>query len=90
MEEYKRIIYQPGRVTRVILNRPRYVNAISHPTYAEIEDAFKRAAVDPECRVLVISGAGNNFSSGHDTVGGSPEGAPVLADGVPAEELRKK
>ena len=90
MEEYKRIIYQPGKVTRIIINRPRWQNAISHPTYAEIEDGFKRAAADKECRVLVVSGAGNNFSSGHDTIGGSPEGAPVLADGVPAEELRKR
>ena len=90
LPEYKRIIYEPGRVTRIILNRPRYQSAISHPMYAEIQHAVQRAGDDPECRVLVVSGAGRSFSSGHDTIGGSVEGAPVLADGVPAEELRKR
>jgi enoyl-CoA hydratase len=88
--EYKSIIYEPGPVTRLIFNRPRYKNAISHPMYAEIEHAFERAAADSECKVLVVSGAGDHFGSGHDVLGGSPEGAPMLDDGVPPAELRKR
>ena len=45
--EYERVIYQPGVVTRIILNRPRYRNAMSHPLLFEMEDAFDRAAADP-------------------------------------------
>ena len=37
--EYERIIYKPGRVTQIIINRPRYRNGISHPMYCELEDA---------------------------------------------------
>lgn len=88
-KEYKRIIYQPGRVTRIILNRPRYKNAISHPLFGELENAFDRAAADVECRVIVISGAGDCFSSGDDAIGLTPESAPMLADGRTPEQLIK-
>ena len=66
-KKYKRIIYDPGRVTRIILNRPEYLNTSSHAMLAEIEDAFDRASADPGCHVIVISGAGSCFSSGDDS-----------------------
>ncbi len=87
--EYKSIIYQPGKVTRIILNRPKYLNAISHPMYAEIEDAFDRFSEDPECKVAVISGAGSCFSAGHDAIGLTPESAPMLSDRRTPEQLVK-
>jgi enoyl-CoA hydratase len=64
--EYERIIYKPGRVTQIIMKRPHSLNAISHPMYMEMEDAFDRAAADKECRVIVLSGAGRCFSASHD------------------------
>ncbi|OGN89129.1 MAG: hypothetical protein A2158_08130, partial [Chloroflexi bacterium RBG_13_46_14] len=85
--EYKSIIYQPGKVTRIILNRPEYLNAISHPMYGEIEDAFDRFSEDPECKVAVISGAGKCFSGGHDAIGLTPESAPMLSDRRTPEQL---
>lgn len=88
-KEYKRILYQPGRVTRIILNRPRYANALSHPLLAELEHAFDRAAADPECRVIVLSGAGRSFSSGDDTIGLTPESPPMMADERTPEQLMK-
>lgn len=88
-KDYKRIIYEPGTVTRIILNRPRYKNAISHPLFGELENAFDRAAADPECRVIVISGAGDCFSGGDDAIGLTPESAPMLADGRTPEKLIK-
>ncbi len=88
--EYKRIIYQPGKVTRIILNRPRYNNAVSAPMFGEIESAFDRAAINPECHVIVISGAGRCFSAGHDAIGLTPESAPMMADGLTPEELMQK
>lgn len=69
--EYKHIIYQPGKVARVILNRPRYLNAQSRLMREEMDDAFARAAEDDEVGVIVLSGAGDHFSSGHDM--GTPE-----------------
>lgn len=90
-KEYKRIIYQPGRVARIIMNRPRYNNALSHPHLSEIEHAFNRAAADPECRVIVLSGAGRNFSAGDDAMGLTPESAPMMAAGEKTpEELMKQ
>lgn len=90
--EYTRIIYQPGPVARLIMNRPKWHNALSHSMYAEIENAYDRFANDPECKVLVLSGAGDCFSAGHDAigVGTSPEAAPVLANALPPEEQMKR
>ena len=69
--EYKHIIYQPGKVARVILNRSRYLNAQSRLMREEMDDAFSRAVEDDEVGVIVLSGAGDHFSSGHDL--GTPE-----------------
>ncbi|HEY95971.1 MAG TPA: hypothetical protein G4O15_13655 [Dehalococcoidia bacterium] len=89
-DEYKGIIYEPGKITRIKLNRPRYLNAISHPTYAEIDDAFERFGNDPEAKVLVISGEGSCFCAGHDAMGLTPESAPMLADRRTPEQLMKQ
>ena len=85
--EYKRIIYDPGVVSRIILHRPRYRNALSHPTLSEIEHAFNRAAADRECRVIVMSGDGICFSTGDDVFGLSPESPPVMADERTPQQL---
>jgi len=68
---YEQIIYQPGVIARVILNRPQYHNAQSRVLLEEMDDAFKRAAADDEVRVIILSGNGQHFSSGHDL--GTPE-----------------
>ena len=41
--DYQHIIYKPGKVARVILNRPRYYNAQGHLMRMEMDDAFGRA-----------------------------------------------
>ena len=64
--EYKHIIYQPGKVARIILNRPRYYNAQSRLMREEMDDAFARAAEDDEVGCIIMSGVGKHFSSGHD------------------------
>lgn len=69
--DYKHIVYQPGKVARVILNRPRYFNAQSHLMFEEMEDAFNRSVQDEGVGAIVLSGAGDHFSSGHDL--GTPE-----------------
>lgn len=64
--EYKEIIYQPGKVARVILNRHRYYNAQSWLLREEMDDAFNRAVADEQVCVIVLSGKGKHFSVGHD------------------------
>ncbi len=63
---YESVRYEPGKVARVILNRPERHNAQSWTLLEEMEDAFNAAVADPECRVIVLSGAGRSFSAGHD------------------------
>jgi enoyl-CoA hydratase len=54
------------RIARVTMNRPRYRNAQSRRMLEAMDEAFARAADDPEVRVIVLAGAGEHFSSGHD------------------------
>lgn len=62
--EYRQIIYEPGKVARVKLNRPRYRNCLSRVLLEELDDAFRQAASDEEVRVIVLSGEGENFCRG--------------------------
>ncbi len=65
--DYQDILYSvDGRVARVILNRPEVKNAQSYRLLHELDHAFQRAVEDPEVRVIVLSGAGDSFSAGHD------------------------
>ncbi len=63
---YKDIIYEPGKVARIILNRPRYLNAQSVLMREEMDQAFQLAVEDKQVGAIVLSGAGDHFSAGHD------------------------
>jgi len=69
--EYKYIKYEAGKVARIILNRPRYRNALSTVLLEEMDDAFGQAMADEEIRVVVLSAEGDHFSSGDDL--GTPD-----------------
>jgi enoyl-CoA hydratase len=72
MTDYTQIRYeQQGRVARLVLNRPKYRNAQSRLLIEELDDAFQRAAADDGVGVIVLMGAGDHFSAGHDL--GTPE-----------------
>jgi enoyl-CoA hydratase len=72
MAEYQQITYEKmGRVARVTTNRPRYRNAQSRVLLEEMDAAFAEAAADDEVRVIILAGAGEHFSAGHDL--GTPE-----------------
>lgn len=53
-------------VTRLTLNRPDKLNAFTRIMHAELRDALTAAAADPDCRVVVLTGAGRAFSAGQD------------------------
>lgn len=58
-------------VATLTMNRPRYHNAQnSKMTYA-LDALFRRAVDDDDVKVIVLAGAGKNFSAGHDI--GTPE-----------------
>lgn len=65
-DAFEDVLYQPGRVARVILNRPEKRNAQSWRLLREMDEAFTAAMADENCRVIVLSGAGQSFSGGHD------------------------
>ena len=59
------------RIARITLNRPRYRNAQSTVLLEELDRAFEQAADDDEVKVIILAGAGEHFSAGHDL--GTPE-----------------
>ncbi len=70
--DYKQITYeQHDRVARIVLNRPRYRNAQSRILLEELDHAFGYAGEDDSIGAIVLAGAGDHFSAGHDL--GTPE-----------------
>ncbi|HJU28875.1 MAG TPA: enoyl-CoA hydratase-related protein [Candidatus Binataceae bacterium] len=59
------------RVERITLNRPRYRNAQSTVLLKELDRAFEAAADDDDVKVVILAGAGDHFSAGHDL--GTPD-----------------
>lgn len=58
-----------GSIARIILNRPEARNAQDNQMTYELDDAFKAAALDDQVKVIILSGEGPHFSSGHDIRG---------------------
>ncbi|MGB4136885.1 MAG: enoyl-CoA hydratase [Microbacterium sp.] len=58
-------------IATITLNRPNYRNAQNSAMTYAIDDALSRAVDDDEVRVIVLAGAGDHFSAGHDI--GTPE-----------------
>ncbi|MEU1821058.1 enoyl-CoA hydratase [Streptomyces abikoensis] len=59
-----------GPVATVTMNRPAYRNAQNSAMTYALDSAFSEAAADDGVRVVVLAGAGEHFSAGHDI--GSP------------------
>lgn len=53
-------------VTRIILNRPDKKNAQNRTMLDELDLVFNTEIDDPSTKVLILSGEGSDFSSGHD------------------------
>lgn len=61
-----------GKVGQVILNRPDRKNPLTFESYAELRDLFRGLVYASDIKVVVVSGAGGNYSSGgdvHDIIG---------------------
>jgi len=55
-----------GKVATITLNRPEKKNPLTFGSYGELVDTFRRLARMSDIKVVVITGAGDNFSSGGD------------------------
>jgi len=61
------ILYEEEQyVGKIILNRPKKLNAITIEMYKEIARLIKKTEEKEHIRVLIISGAGKAFSAGFD------------------------
>jgi methylglutaconyl-CoA hydratase len=67
MADYQKILYTVEQaVARITLNRPDKRNALDNVIVGEVKDALREAARDESVRVVLLTGAGKDFSSGAD------------------------
>jgi methylglutaconyl-CoA hydratase len=67
---YHKILYElQDGIARVTLNRPEKRNALNGEIIAELKDAIRETGRDPQCRLILLSGAGKDFCSGADLEG---------------------
>jgi len=72
MSGYETILYDTDdRIVRITLNRPRWRNVQSTLLLRELDDAILKAGDDRSVRVIILTGAGDHFSAGHDL--GTPD-----------------
>jgi enoyl-CoA hydratase len=80
-------------IARLTLNRPQRGNGLTRGLISELEHCVERADLDPEVRVLLLSGRGKGFCGGYDlvesaegmgdattdraSVGAAPPGSPL-------------
>jgi len=67
------ILYEASdAIATITLNRPQAANAQTLELLDDLDEAWQRAADDPDVRVIVLQANGKHFSSGHDI--SSPSG----------------
>lgn len=63
----KLVLYHTeNRVAYITLNRPDKRNALNAAFVGEIKNTFRQAENDPDCKVIVLRGAGEAFCAGAD------------------------
>ena len=64
---YDTLLYEvDGPVATITMNRPEVANAQNTALIDDLDAAFDEADADAAVRVVVLAGAGEHFSSGHD------------------------
>src|SRR6266571_6404792 len=60
-------LYEVGDgIATLTFNRPEAMNALTFEVYAQLRDLFETLRYDEAVRVVVLTGAGDNFCSGGD------------------------
>jgi 2-(1,2-epoxy-1,2-dihydrophenyl)acetyl-CoA isomerase len=65
-------------VVTVTISQPARKNAVSWPMWQAMLAAFRKLALDPGVRVIVLTGAGDDFCSGADLAGPAPDLHPLI------------
>ena len=65
MNPYINIELSDG-IFHIEIARPEKKNALTADMYRALAEALARAEADPAVRVILISGAGGNFTAGND------------------------
>jgi enoyl-CoA hydratase/carnithine racemase len=74
------IVYESSeRIATITLNRAEAANAQTLELLDDLDEAWRRAAEDPEVRVIVLQANGKHFSAGHDIRGVGKDGAAAAA-----------
>lgn len=60
------LIQKKDAICTLVLNRPEVMNAMNEALIRELRDAVNRIGDDDTVKVVILRGAGNNFSSGAD------------------------
>ena len=66
MSEPHLLIEKEGHVCTLTLNRPKAMNAFGLEMLARVADAWTMVDEDDDIRVVILTGAGGNFSTGAD------------------------
>ena len=60
---YETILFEPGPIARITLNRPDRLNSFTAQMHEEVRDALANLG---DARVVVLTGAGRGFCAGQD------------------------
>ncbi len=66
MSEDLVLVKKEDKTCTVVMNRPRIMNALNAEIVEELRKALEKISRDEEIRVVILEGAGDNFSSGAD------------------------
>jgi 2-(1,2-epoxy-1,2-dihydrophenyl)acetyl-CoA isomerase len=86
MSEQAVLTSRSSGVTRLTLNRPDKLNALTKAMTAQLRAGLDAAGADRDCRVVVLTGAGRAFSAGQDLTetdlasGGLTDAGKMLED----------
>ena len=72
-------VFRENSVVTVTINQPEKKNAINSAMWDGLADIFREIASRADDRVVVVTGAGNDFCSGADLSGGGGAGATRAA-----------
>ena len=59
-------VERDGSVMEITFNRPEKKNALTREMYNGVVAAFEQADSDPTIRAILLTGAGDTFTSGND------------------------
>ena len=69
MTQTKVLLETKDGIARITLNRPEKRNALDRELIAQLKEAIGASADNPDCRVVLLNGAGTDFCSGADLAG---------------------